>query len=131
VQRTAALLRPAGLLLVIVPNEAGLMNQLKLSMFGARPDRWGTLIAPHHLHAYAPDTLRRLLTAAGFTPRRITTVAPRDPCYGTYDQFQKNSLRTRVMDVAWAAARWQGRGSVLVAWAAAPDERPRAPDSQH
>jgi SAM-dependent methyltransferase len=116
-ERSAALLKPSGVLLIIVPNEAGLINQLKLAALGARPDRWGTLIAPHHLHAFTPDTLGRLLTGAGFTPRRIFTVSPRDPCYGTYDQFQSNSLRRRLMDVAWTIARWQGRGSVLVAWA--------------
>ncbi len=135
-------LKPNGLVLVVVPNEAGLFNCVRKTLLEDRTQRLGTLIPPHHLHAYSPATLRRLFCAAGLAPRAMKTVAPHHPAYATLNQIEPDPapaapsataagrVLAKPLGAGFAqraaiaalrglrsAAAAAGLGSVLVAWA--------------
>ena len=122
-RKARRLLRPDGLVLIVVPNEAGFFNRLRLLYDRANRARRGTLTPPHHLHAYAPATLSRLLISAGLEPCVVSSRSPRDPTYATLDQFEDRSLKRKLYGVLWTITRTVGMGSVLLAWSSA-DERP-------
>ena len=67
-RRARELVTPGGLLLVGVPNLAGLSPRLKSwqSRLGLKTKRWRHYAALHHLWFFTPATLRRLAEAAGF-----------------------------------------------------------------
>lgn len=58
IERLAALLRPEGTLIVVVPN----LSSLQARLFGRY---WYGLDLPRHLFHYSPATLERLMTGAG------------------------------------------------------------------
>ena len=110
-------LRPGGVVLVIVPNEHGLLNQLNLVLGRRRGNRRGTLILPYHSHAFTPATLTRLLGRAGLRPHGIETTTPTDPTYASISYLEHRSLRQQALGLVWEMARAIHRGSVLVAYA--------------
>ncbi|MEE2638885.1 MAG: class I SAM-dependent methyltransferase [Acidobacteriota bacterium] len=67
-RRARELVVRVGLLLVGVPNLAGLSPRLKSwqSQLGLKTKRWRHYAALHHLWFFTPGTLRHLVTAAGF-----------------------------------------------------------------
>lgn len=69
IRRIGELLAPGGLLLISVPNIAGLSNRLKFRLEKLRLRRKGIgayYDADHHLWYFAPDTLQRFLESRGF-----------------------------------------------------------------
>jgi 2-polyprenyl-3-methyl-5-hydroxy-6-metoxy-1,4-benzoquinol methylase len=110
-------LRPGGVVLVIVPNENGLLNQLNLLLGRRRTNRLGTLILPYHSHAFTPGTLTRLLDRAGLRPHGVETTTPTDPTYASISYLEHRSLRQQALRLVWEMARALHRGSVLIAYA--------------
>ena len=74
-QRARELVTPGGILLVGVPNVAGLNPLLKSwqSRLGLKNKRWRHYAALHHLWFFTPSTLRRLAEAAAFDVIRWET----------------------------------------------------------
>ena len=74
-RRARRLVTPGGLLLVGVPNVAGLNPRLKSwqSRVGLKRKRWRHYAALHHLWFFTPATLRRLAEAAAFEVVRWET----------------------------------------------------------
>ena len=74
-RRARALVTPGGILLVGVPNVAGLNPQLKSwqSRLGLKNKRWRHYAALHHLWFFTPASLRRLAEAAAFEVVRWET----------------------------------------------------------
>ena len=70
-----ALVAPGGMLLVGVPNLAGLSPRLKSwqSRLGLKTKRWRHYAALHHLWFFTPATLCRVAEAAGFEVVRWET----------------------------------------------------------
>lgn len=62
----ARLLRPGGALLVVVPNYASIERRIT-------GERWFGLDLPRHLYHFEPESLRKLLVAAGLRPHQIKT----------------------------------------------------------
>ena len=112
------ILKPGGVVSIAVPNEAGLVNAARLRLGQRCRDRWGTLIVPHHLHAYAPRTLRPLLQRAGFTNIRVKTATPTDLAYAPLQE--RAGWANKVAAPVWSAATLFGAGSILVAQAEKP-----------
>lgn len=77
-QHARKLLLPAGVLLVAVPNLAGLSPRLKSwqSRLGLKGNRWRHYAALHHLWYFTPPTLTRLVEAAGFKTAFWETPVP-------------------------------------------------------
>ncbi|MDP6581862.1 MAG: class I SAM-dependent methyltransferase [Vicinamibacterales bacterium] len=67
-RRAREVVSPSGILLVGVPNVAGLSLRLKSwqSRLGLKSKRWRHYAALHHLWFFTPATLQRLVEAAGF-----------------------------------------------------------------
>ena len=74
-RRARDLVAPGGVLLVGVPNVAGLNPQLKnwQSRLGLKRKRWRHYAALHHLWFFTPATLRRLVESAAFDVVRWET----------------------------------------------------------
>jgi 2-polyprenyl-3-methyl-5-hydroxy-6-metoxy-1,4-benzoquinol methylase len=74
-RRAREVVSPGGILLVGVPNVAGLSLRLKSwqSRLGLKSKRWRHYAALHHLWFFTPTTLRRLVEAAGFEVIRVET----------------------------------------------------------
>src|SRR3546814_6395605 len=62
-QKLRSWVRPDGWLVLSVPDAGG----LEFRLFG---DRWYALQLPTHLHHFSPETLTRMLTAAGWAVDR-------------------------------------------------------------
>jgi SAM-dependent methyltransferase len=110
-------LQPGGVVLIVVPNERGLLNQLGLLAGRRRSNRRGTLVLPYHAHAFTPATLTRMLQRAGLTPAGVETATPVDPTYAAISYLERRSLRLRALALVWRLARALGGGSLLVAYA--------------
>jgi SAM-dependent methyltransferase len=63
-RRLAGALKPGGLLFLSVPN----FDSVEARFFGRR---WFSLDAPRHLYQFTPDTLSKVLAAAGLAPVQI------------------------------------------------------------
>jgi len=74
-------LRPGGLLVVAVPNHAGVVRQA----FRRAED------VPYHLFAFTPPTLERLLTAAGLEVLELRTETPHP--FNIYAHFLSHARR--------------------------------------
>lgn len=111
------LLTPGGVVLITVPNENGLLNQLNLLLGKKRKNRLGTLVLPYHSHAFTPMTLKRLLARAGLKIYLVQTTMPIDPVYASIDQLENIALKKKAAAIVWRFARAIHRGSVLVAYA--------------
>ena len=74
-RRARDLVAPGGILMVGVPNVAGLNPQLKSwqSRLGLKRKRWRHYAALHHLWFFTPPTLRRLVETAAFEVVRWET----------------------------------------------------------
>jgi 2-polyprenyl-3-methyl-5-hydroxy-6-metoxy-1,4-benzoquinol methylase len=74
-RRAHELVAPGGIVLIGVPNVAGLSPRLKSwqSRLGLKSKRWRHYAALHHLWFFTPTTLRRLAEAAGFDVVRVET----------------------------------------------------------
>lgn len=119
---TKRILKPGGITLVIVPNEAGLLNQLRLMVGGRRKGKWGTLEPKfQHLHAHSPVTLRRMLERAGLEVVLISTTSPMDRTYCLYQYLEQSGVKWALFSAIFEICRWIGRGSVLVAFARKPE----------
>ena len=77
-QRAREVTRTGGLLMVGVPNMAGLSIRLKSwqSRLGLKRQAWKHYGALHHLWYFTPRTLRRLAERAGFDVIRVETPVP-------------------------------------------------------
>ncbi|MBW1713528.1 MAG: class I SAM-dependent methyltransferase [Deltaproteobacteria bacterium] len=60
-------LRPGGSILILVPNFRGVYRNLM-------GRRWLWYMPPYHLHHFTPESMRRLIAAAGGRPRRMRTL---------------------------------------------------------
>ncbi len=110
-------LAPGGVVLITVPNEAGLLNQLNLLLGRKRKGRLGTLVLPYHSHAFTPATLKRLLVRSGLKIHLVKTTTPRDPAYASIDQLEKASFGGELLAIVWRFSKAIHRGSLLVAYA--------------
>ena len=108
------LLVPGGVLLVVSPNEAALPTQIRLRL-GFKRDKVATVVPPHHVHGFVPDTLARIVHRSGLSLRELTTVTPVNPKYVTARNMR--SAKRRLSVLAWRLAQAVGMGSMLVAWA--------------
>jgi 2-polyprenyl-3-methyl-5-hydroxy-6-metoxy-1,4-benzoquinol methylase len=108
------LLAPGGVLLVATPNEGGMPARMR-AMLRMRRTVVASVPPPHHLHGFAPATLRLILERARLDPVRIVTTTPVDATYVT----ARNMRSADTAKVAfWRVGRALGMGSMLVAWAA-------------
>jgi SAM-dependent methyltransferase len=114
------LLAPGGVVLIVLPNQDGLLNQINLLIGRKHQKRFGTLILPYHLHAFTPKTLTRLIERSGPKLHSIKTAMPVDPRYASIDQVQNGGVRQTPVKLVWRFAEFIGRGSVLVAYAGKP-----------
>jgi len=110
-------LAPGGTVLITVPNEDGLLNQLRLCLGQKRKNRLGTLVLPDHTHAFTPETLKRILARSGLKIHLVKTTTPCDPAYGTVHQPRSGSSREQIMGFVWAFCAAIHKGSLLVAYA--------------
>lgn len=109
------LLAPGGVLLVATPNEGSLPTRVR-DLVGVRRTVVASVNPPHHLHGFAPPTLRRILARAGLHAVEIRTTTPVDPLYVTARNMRSaGDLPKRLV---WGAAKLAGMGSMLVGWAA-------------
>ena len=115
------LLAPGGTVLIVLPNQDGLLNQLNLLIGKKRQKRFGTLVFPYHLHAFTPKTLTLLIARAGLKLHVIKTAMPVDPCYASIDQVENGHPRQSPVRLVWRFAELVHRGSVLVAYAGKPN----------
>lgn len=111
------ILKPGGAVLIIVPNEGGLLNQMKIILRKNKTNWRGTMNPPHHLHGYAPDTMKPLLKRAGLAPLMIKPVTPQHMAYASSDQVTEMSVVKRLRGALWLGVQLMGRGSLLVAFA--------------
>lgn len=117
-QETYRVLKPGGIVQIIVPNEGGLYNQINIILRRKTVERWGTLTPPHHLHAYTPKTLSLLLSRAGFDVRSTQTASPLRLPYGLFQGKGKQpSTFTKIL---FNLAEHIGKGSALIAYAQKP-----------
>jgi 2-polyprenyl-3-methyl-5-hydroxy-6-metoxy-1,4-benzoquinol methylase len=105
-------LKPGGLVQIVVPNEAGLFNTMNLLAGRKKKTRWGTLTPPHHLHAYTPKTLDCLLGRAGLAVQSIKTASPYQFPYALYQGKRGAPAFTNSL---FSFAATMGCGSALVA----------------
>ena len=112
------ILKPGGITLIIVPNEAGLVNKVRLALGGKSGNRWGTLTPPHHLHAFTPTTLHKLLKRAGFDVPIVKTVSPLHRAYAPNQGIR--GIKYWLSAPCWQITRLLGQGSVLVAYGRKP-----------
>lgn len=111
-------LKPGGIVQVIVPNEAGFFNKISVAIGRKRTGRWGTLTPPHHLHAFTPHTLKRIFARAGLKTQTVKTVSPYTK---PYDLFLDDHRRAfSLSSLLFKTAECFGRGSALVAYAQKP-----------
>jgi 2-polyprenyl-3-methyl-5-hydroxy-6-metoxy-1,4-benzoquinol methylase len=108
------LLVPGGFVHVATPNEGSLVTQLRLFLGGKR-DKVATVAPPHHIHGFAPKTLRRLFDRVGFKTCMVKTATPVDPLYVTARNME--SAKNKMHVAFWRLASAIGMGSMLVAWA--------------
>lgn len=108
------LLVPGGVLLIVSPNEAALPTQVRLRL-GFKRYKIATVVPPHHVHGFAPDTLARIIRRSGLSLRELATVTPVNPKYVTARNMRSEKHKLR--GLAWRLAQAIGRGSMLVAWA--------------
>ena len=113
-KEAARVLKPGGLVQIVVPNEAGLFNTINLLAGRKKKNRWGTLTPPHHLHAYTPKTLDRLLGRAGLATQLTKTVSPFRFPYALYQG--KRAAPATFTTSLFSFAETMGCGSALVAY---------------
>ena len=111
------LLSGGGIVSIVVPNQAGLLNQLSLLLGKKREKRFGTLVFPYHLHAFTPSTLKRLISRAGLKLYSLKTASPIDSRYAAIDQVSSTVSTRAASRFVWQFARVIGHGSLLVAYA--------------
>ena len=112
-------LKPGGLVQIIVPNEAGAFNRLNLMSGSKKKGRWGTLTPPHHLHAYTPKTLSMVIRRAGLIVQRISSVSPYRFPYALYQGQQGGNLSAAEATM-FSVAEKLGFGSAIVAYGQKP-----------
>jgi 2-polyprenyl-3-methyl-5-hydroxy-6-metoxy-1,4-benzoquinol methylase len=108
------LLVPGGVVLIITPNEGGLPTRMR-TILGMKRVKVATVHPPHHLHGFAPQTLKRIFDRSGLNTAEITTTTPVDPKYVTKNSMRGTGDKARML--AWQTGRSLGMGSVLVGWA--------------
>jgi 2-polyprenyl-3-methyl-5-hydroxy-6-metoxy-1,4-benzoquinol methylase len=107
------LLAPGGIGLIVTPNEARLPNQIRMAL-GMKRELVAAVRPPHHLHAFTPKTLKRLVERTGCQAVEVKTTMPVNPLYVTANNMRSTTNKPFVL--VWYAAQAVGKGSVLVAW---------------
>lgn len=115
---TFRLLKPGGLVLIIVPNEDGFFNQMNIIAGRKKTTRWGTLTPPHHLHAFTPSTVTRISERVGLEPIDVIGTSPRNPEYSLF--YDHGPLKNAAFSAIFSIGTAVGKGSVLVALARKP-----------
>jgi 2-polyprenyl-3-methyl-5-hydroxy-6-metoxy-1,4-benzoquinol methylase len=113
--RVGELLAPGGVVLLVTPNEGGLATRARIAL-RRRRRLVATVLPPHHLHSFSPDSLVRTMSRAGLKARATFTTTPTDWRYVT----SHNMARARsqpLLRPLWRAGRAAGMGAVLVSWA--------------
>lgn len=107
------LLVPGGIVLIVVPNQGGLVTSARAFLKG-KVDMIAVARPPHHLHGFTPQTLKRLVDRVGFKQQQIFTTRPIDPRYVTSNNMR--SANKGLYAAIWSATVLLNRGSVLVGW---------------
>jgi 2-polyprenyl-3-methyl-5-hydroxy-6-metoxy-1,4-benzoquinol methylase len=107
------LLVPGGVALIVSPNEAALPTEIRLRL-GFKRNKVATVVPPHHVHGFAPDTLARIIRRSGLSVCELATVTPVNSKYVTARNMR--SANHRLCVLAWRLAEAVGKGSILVAW---------------
>lgn len=108
------LLAPGGVLLLVTPNEGGLMTRARVALRRKRA-LVATVPPPHHLHSFTPDSLVRTLRRAGLEPRDTFTTTPTDWRFVTSHNLARAQGRPFLRPI-WSVGRAVGMGAVLVCW---------------
>ena len=74
------ILRKEGVLIIDVPNQEGLIPQLKIK-FGIKKEEYGFLQPLRHIYAFTSRTLRGLLEIKGFKIKRTIITTPGDAVF--------------------------------------------------
>jgi len=112
--RIRTLLAPAGVLLVVTPNEGGIATKARIALHRRRK-LVATVPPPHHLHSFAPGQLQKVLLRAGFEPLRTFTTSPTNWRYVTSHNLARAQGHPALRPM-WALGTGTGMGAVLVTW---------------
>ena len=113
--RVGELLAPAGVALMITPNEGGLATRTRVALRRRRA-LVATVPPPHHLHSFDGDSLERTMRRAGLRPLATFTTRPTDWRYVTSHNMQR-AMAAPLVRPLWRAGQVLGMGAVLVTWA--------------
>ncbi len=107
------LLVPGGILLIVTPNQEGLILSARALLKGGI-DSVATAPPPHHLHGFSPYNLKLITDRAAFKQHQIFTTRPIDHNYVTSNNMR--SAANGLYGVLWSGAVLLNRGSMLVGW---------------
>ena len=108
------LLAPDGMVLIVTPNEGGLVTRVRLAT-GRKKTLVATVAPPHHLHGFDGDSLRRICGRAGLKVYAVGTTTPVDARYVTSNNMRSSGRKGA--NAVWRLGKLLGMGAVLVAWA--------------
>ena len=108
------LLAPGGVVLLVTPNEGGLVTRARVALRRKRR-LVATVPPPHHLHSFSPDSLVRTMRRAGLEPHTTFTTTPTDWRYVTSHNLSRARSRP-LLRPFWSLGQAAGMGAVLVSW---------------
>ncbi len=106
------ILKPGGICVVHVPNDASVTNYLKRAFYraGLIPE-FGSLFYPLHVTGFTPHSLNHLFCSAGFRRARSETISKVQPAY----EFPLTHRDLPLLPAA-ALELLLGRGNLLLGW---------------
>lgn len=121
-RRVAATLRPGGIAMIGVPNEAGLATLAANTYLGRSAERWSANMSPtfgpFHVVGFTPKSLRRAVVDAGLEVASLTTVPGTsflEPAPGLRRRVERTGIRFLLR-----AGALLGRGDAMTCWARRP-----------
>jgi SAM-dependent methyltransferase len=114
--KVRALLAPDGMVLIVTPNEAGLVTRVRLAT-GKPRNRVATVAPPHHLVGFDDKTIGRVCERGGLNVYEVFTTTPVDPRYVTSNNMRSRGRKS--LNAVWSLGELLGMGAVLVAWVGA------------